>query len=417
MGRLKVLFFAEGATLAHVARPLLLAKELDLERFDVVLCRPEGFAKLTVGLPFSVIDLECQEGRVFARKLERGLPLYDFETLSGYVAADLNLIDRERPDVVIGDFRLSLSISARISKTPYITVCDAYWSPERALVPRLPVMGFTRFAPIRPSEYIFRHIAPLVFRLHAWPLERLRAKYRLPSLGYDLRRCYTDADLRLFANFPALFPEVRPHSGADFIGPIAWSPEFEGDLEFPPGDGPIVYVTMGSSGDARILGNIISLLEDLGSRIVVTTAGKPLAYEPNRPSTRVFDFLPGSAVCRHASLVVCNGGSPTTNQALRCGVPVLGIAQNMDQFLNMQAIEAFGAGVLLRSDRVSDHSLRCAVQTLFGDVRFAERARLLVQSLAGGLPKMGDFIEQAISSGPAVIRCAIPAGSVLGGRV
>ncbi len=32
---------------------------------------------------------------------------------------------------------------------------------------------------------------------------------------------------------------------------------------------------------------------------------------------------------------------------------MLGVAVNMDQFLNMQAIEAFGAGLLVRGDRVS----------------------------------------------------------------
>jgi len=37
--RLKVLFLAEGATLAHVARPLLLAGVLDPARHEVTLAR------------------------------------------------------------------------------------------------------------------------------------------------------------------------------------------------------------------------------------------------------------------------------------------------------------------------------------------------------------------------------------------
>ena len=89
MEKLKVLFFAEGATLAHVVRPLMLAKGLNPACFDVALCRPESFSKFTNGLTFPVLDLECQESDVFTRKLDRGSPLYDFSTLCRYVEADL----------------------------------------------------------------------------------------------------------------------------------------------------------------------------------------------------------------------------------------------------------------------------------------------------------------------------------------
>lgn len=383
MGKLKVLFFAEGATLAHVVRPLMLAKGLNLTLFEPVLCRPENFSKLTNDLPFQVLDLDCQDGSIFAQRLDHGSPLYDFQTLCHYVDSDLALIDREKPDVIVGDFRLSLSVSARLRSIPYISICDAYWSPERALNPPLPVMSFTRYAPIALSQFLFRRIAPFAFRFHAQPLEKLRAKFGLPSLGNDLRRCYTDSDLRLFANFPELFPEVSTHAGADFIGPIAWSPEFAGDLSFLAGEGPLTYITMGSSGNPQVIEKLVPILESLGSRIVITTAGKPLSFVPKLPTTGVFDYLPGSAVCQQASLVICNGGSPTTNQALSCGVPVLGIAQNMDQFLNMEAIASYGAGILIRADRAEHPRLSEAINTLMRNTGFTFRAQELASSFRG----------------------------------
>ena len=52
----------------------------------------------------------------------------------------------------------------------------------------------------------------------------------------------------------------------------------------------------------------------------------------------VTDYLPGDIVARHSRLVVCNGGSPTSHQALLAGVPVLGIPDNLDQVLNMSPI-------------------------------------------------------------------------------
>lgn len=381
--RTKVLFFAEGATLAHVARPLLLASQLDTARFDVTLARPPAFQWLASGAPFRVVDLHCQDAAVFASRLEHGAPLYDYATLLRYVDDDLALIDAKRPDVIVGDFRLSLSISARLRSIPYITVCDAYWSPERPLHPPLPVLPFTRFAPIPLAKFVFGCVAPFAMRLHAVPLERLRKHFGLPSLGYDLRHCYTDADLRLFANFPALFPEVTPSPNADFIGPLAWSPEPADTSSFLADQEPLIYVTMGSSGDPRILETLVPILEQTGYPIVVATAGKPVSDKLASARTRVFDFVPGDQICRKAKLVVCNGGSPTTNQALANGVPVLGIARNMDQFLNMQTIEQFGAGMMVRGDRTDKRRLKDATSALLSNPLYTESAHLLARSAHG----------------------------------
>lgn len=382
--RRRILFFAEGATLAHVGRPYVLAQGLDTEAFEVVFARPPAFAWLTRNAGFSLVDLDCQDSKVFTRRLDRGQPLYDFVTLDQYVQADLALIDAVQPDVVIGDFRLSLSASARLCHVPYVTICDAYWSPERPLEPMLPVMGFTPYVPLAIAAPIFNMVAPLAFRLHARPMEALRKRYGLPSLGHDLRLCYTDADLRLFANIPALFPEVCRPASADsrssFLGPIAWSPPDNPNLDFPAGDGPLVYVTMGSSGDPRVLATLIPLLEAAGARSMVATAGKPLPADFQSPRTHVHDFLPGDQLCRMAQLVICNGGSPTTNQALAHGVPVLGIARNMDQFLNMAAIERFGAGALVRADRASPQALATVLNHLLKTPEPTLQARKLIST-------------------------------------
>lgn len=379
---LKVLFFAEGATLAHVARPYVVAQSLSPEAFEVVFARPSSFAWLTAGSGLRTIDLPCQDAKVFARRLEHGRPLYDYATLAAYVEQDLALIETERPDVVIGDFRLSLSVSARLRNVPYVTICDAYWSPEYPSRPPLPVLSFTRFTPIPLASLLFRHIAPLAMRLHTLPLERLRAHHGLPSLGHDLRRCYTDADLRLFANFPELFPEVEESETATFIGPISWSPAANASLELATAGRPLVYVTMGSSGDIGVLGSVIEAVGSFDCDIVVSTAGRSVPGKVRTSSTRLFDYLPGEQVCERASLVVCNGGSPTTNQALAQGVPVLGIASNMDQFLNMRAVEEFGAGILVRGDRARPERIRTAAQALLTHPAFAARARALAASTA-----------------------------------
>lgn len=394
--RIRVLFFAEGATLAHVARPFLLASELDPRRFEVILARPDAFAWLTKGAPLLIVPLRSQNSATFAQRLEKGKPLYDYETLKDYVTEDSTLIASLDPDIIVGDFRLSLSVSARLRNKPYITICDAYWSPERPLAAPLPVLGVTRWLPLPLVRPVFHLVSPLAFHIHTRPLERLRAAHGLPSLGHDLRKCYTDADLRLFANFKALFPDVRCSRQAAFLGPVAWSPADDRSLDCAFENERIIYVTMGSSGDPAALPHLLPILEETNLPVVVASAGRlPSITGRYGARTRIFDFLPGEQMCRQARLVVCNGGSPTTNQALREGVPVLGICQNMDQFLNMAAVQRYGAGLSVRADRLDPKQLRSMVSRLLSAQEFTQKAQELKSSAALERPLATHLIEVA----------------------
>ena len=131
-------------------------------------------------------------------------------------------------------------------------------------------------------------------------------------------------------------------------------------------------MTMGSSGSVSI-----SRWRWKASRTSArgdsTTAGDPLAHVVSTPKFAA-KYLPGEAAARRARLVVCNGGAPTCHQALAAGVPVLGIARNLDQHLNMQAVERAGVGMLLRSDACSAAAIRSAVQHLLDTPSFTERA-------------------------------------------
>ncbi|MDP3493635.1 MAG: glycosyltransferase, partial [Hyphomonadaceae bacterium] len=88
----------------------------------------------------------------------------------------------------------------------------------------------------------------------------------------------------------------------------------------------------------------------------------------------VKDFVDGDQACRSADLVVCNGGSPGVFQALAHGVPVLGIPRNMDQFLNMRAIEHSRAGVLALSTTTPE-ALRGIVANMLGNMTWRDAAR------------------------------------------
>jgi UDP:flavonoid glycosyltransferase YjiC (YdhE family) len=365
--RKRVLMFAEAVTLAHVARPLALARALDPARYDVTIACDPRYAHFTAGGHWQQAALSSIPSAQFTQALANGTPVYDLATLDRYVAQDRALIAAHKPDVVVGDFRLSLSVSARLAQRPYLTIANAYWSPHYRGGFKLPVLPLTRALPLPLASALFFAARPVAFALHCRPMNQLRVRHGLPSLGHDLRRVYTDADHHLVPDVAALFPlAAPPGSPCSHVGPLMWSPDVALPVWWhePVPDGQAtVYVTLGSSGPAALLAQVLEALAGLPVRVLAASAGA--AAPPQLPANaRIADYLPGDAAAARAQLVVCNGGSLTVQQALAAGVPVLGLASNMDQFMNMAPIEAAGAGVTLRSDRISPARIRMACERL-----------------------------------------------------
>lgn len=371
----RVLLFAEAVTLAHVARPLCVARGLDRARYRTAIAAAHWAAGHVTEAGIEHLPLESVEPRRFLSALARGRALYDESTLQRYVRADLALIERHAPDLVIGDFRLSLSVSARLAGVPYVTISSAYWSPYYA-PPRWPVpdLPLTRWLPIGLAQAAFDAARPLAFALHCGPLNRLRRRNGLAPLPRDLRRVYTDADFVVYSDLPQLFPTTDLPSTHRFLGPALWQPGSPPPAWWDkvPDDRPCVYVTLGSSGAAQLLPRIVGTLARLPLTLLVATAGA--ALPPSLPrNVLAAPYLPGLQAARRSSVVVCNGGSLTAYQALAAGAQVLGVAGNLDQFLNMQGFERVGAGRTMRADTLSERALAGAVEQLRQEA--SDRAR------------------------------------------
>jgi hypothetical protein len=75
-----------------------------------------------------------------------------------------------------------------------------------------------------------------------------------------------------------------------------------------------------------------------------------------------------------SQLVICNGGSLATQQALAAGVPVLGVVSNLDPHLNMLCLERAGVGQRPRVGRLTAEPVRTAARRLLDDAGCHEAA-------------------------------------------
>ncbi|HEY6084692.1 MAG TPA: glycosyltransferase, partial [Nitrospira sp.] len=272
----RVLFLAESVTLAHVARAVSLARMLDPRRYDIHLACDGRYLPLFGQLLFAVHSIHSINSALFRDRLIKGDPLYSTEELRRYVTDDIRLLTSLNPDVVVGDFRLSLSVSARLVGVPYATVTNAYWSPYAHSRFILPELSITKRFGRRLAQALFSVFRPAIFAHHASVLNRIRRDYGLPSLGYDLSHVFTDADETLYADLPELVPTFDRPPHHHYLGPIIWSydsvPSWWNEL---PTDRPLAYVSLGSSGRSEVLMCVLEALATLDVAVMVSTAGKP----------------------------------------------------------------------------------------------------------------------------------------------
>ncbi len=301
----RVLFFAEAVTLAHVARPIVLASSLEGLNFETIIACDDRYGRFLADQSFRSMPLHSISSQRFLGSLRRGTPIYDLETLRRYVAEDIDLISRLQPDLIVGDFRLSLCVSARLVGIPYATVTNAYWSPycrEKSFP--LPELPFTRCLPIPTAQLLFDAASRYAFGWHCAPLNRLRMEYGLSTIGADLRKAYTDADYTLYADAPTMFPTERLPSKHRFLGPILWSPPVPAPdwWHCLPPDKPIVYVTLGSSGSPRLLRAAVEALADQPVIVLAATAGTA-TLRAGQANLRAADYLPGVEASARSGLV------------------------------------------------------------------------------------------------------------------
>lgn len=260
-------------------------------------------------------------------------------------------------------------------------------------------MIWTRLFGVRLVKLLYRLERPLLFALQCMPLNWVRRRHGLSSLGWNLCRIFTDGDHTLYADVPELMPTYDLPANHEYLGPVLWSPAGKPPTWWDslPTDRPIVYATLGTSGGRNLLQLVLNALAELPVTVIAATAGRSdLKTVP--ANAFVADYLPGEAAAARSAVVVCNGGSLTTQQALVAGVPVIGVAGNLDQHLNMEAVERAGAGVLLRTERLKSQRVAGAVMQVISRSEYRQAAARLADAFGRDRVGFPQHVENALPS-------------------
>ncbi len=378
----RVLFVVENVTLAQVVRLATLARGLDPNRYDVHFASSHFDPLIFRGADFARWRIHSITKEASDEAVRSGKRPWSRDTLEAYVEEEIRLFEEVEPDLVVGDLRLSLAVSAPTVGVPHAALINAYWSPlsDRESFP-LPDHPIVRLVGESIASRFFPIAQPFVFEHFARPLNQVRKSYGLPPVG-SLLEALNHGDHTLFPDIPALCPLRSVPTNHHYLGPVLWSPDVPMPAwwdELDP-NRPIIYVTLGSSGNVSLIPVLLSAMGGLDATVLLATAGR---HDPKSlpENVRAVDFLPGDVASRRASLVISNGGSSTGYQALYEGTPVLGIPWNLDQYLASAAIDRTGAGRSIRAGALSPKALRALVEAMIRDEGPRRSARAMASEL------------------------------------
>ena len=221
----------------------------------------------------------------------------------------------------------------------------------------------------------------------------------LPKLEFIHRSPY----LNLF-----LYPEDADYERSRPLGPM-WERlgscvrKEPGEVDVPAGDGPLVYLSLGSLGsaDVELMQRLVDLLAAGGYRAIVSKGPQHDQIEL-REGQAGAELVPQPALLPSVDAVITHGGNNTVTECLHFGKPMVLLPLFWDQYDNAQRMDELGLGARLQTFEFEDAELGDAIQRLVADDALAGRLKEISAGLQAnpGTELAADSIEGVRSREP-----------------
>ncbi len=371
----RILVMPDGNWLAHTSRPLEIAKVLREKGYEVVFAGEGRFMRLPEEAGFPVYPVKTIDPEYVMHLARKGrVNWYYYELIDELINEELKLFEDIKPDLVLSDFRLTLSTSCELAEIPLAVTLNASWTNYYALIDKAPEhLGITKILGKKLTNLLMPWAKDIMVSHDSKAFKKYREQKGLkPNTNiWDVWA----GDLNLITDIPEYGPTRDLPANYHYIGPITW----EADIEPPkwlrdidPAT-PTLYITMGSTGYAKFFEVVKEIFGDRDCQCIVTTGG--LTDTGEFPDNFfVTNYAPGDLLLEKSDLVICHGGNGTIYQALYEGVPVIGIPTMHDQEFNLQRVEDLGVGIQLSELNFKPQHLKEAVEKVLLDPSFKMNA-------------------------------------------
>lgn len=190
-----------------------------------------------------------------------------------------------------------------------------------------------------------------------------------------------------------------------FVGPTTQppAPADDGTAWQPPADGrPVLLVSLGTTVNNHpdFFRDCVAAFADLPWHLVLALGKRvsPQELGPLPPHVEAHPWVPLAEVLPHTSVLLCQSGMGSIQEALRAGVPMVVVPHHPEQHVNARRLTELGLARAVRREEASVEALRGAVLDVADDAALRERVRRMRHHVrsAGGATRAADAIEQRL---------------------
>lgn len=319
------------------------------------------------------------------------------EWAKAFIDGQRKAIRELQPDLVIHSFWQVGSIAARLEGIPTISF--------------LPVPPSVVVDSLHKSRLglVTQHNLTQAIIESGW-------KGEPPTTIYD----QVKADLTIINDLPEFYSDIEIPSSVAITGPLftngTYGPQLDRELVhiLTTDDGrPKILLTMGSSGTKQALleaARAIATGATNNWNVIILTSPAIAPIDEVRqivqdnPSVYITDqFVPVLPVAELADVVVTHGGQATIQTVLAGGTPIIGVAMQMEQQINLDNIARLGAGIRIPSDQWRASTIQEAIRTVINDPSYEMRAQEIAHYIhvssgkRHAAERIWQFIEQGLS--------------------
>jgi UDP:flavonoid glycosyltransferase YjiC (YdhE family) len=309
------------------------------------------------------------------------------------IKGEIKAYEEIKPDVVLYGFWPIAGLARRMVKKEIPGICFIPLPLTEAFLDVIPdVPDQIKFLAIFPHKirlWIFRYI-PHFIKSRIPLIRQNNIREAVSELGWKgepLLNLFNllKANLTIVNDIPDYYDQNKFPKDVIFTGPLfaktikveKVDPKIQKVFDSQNGKTKI-FCTLSSSGSKKMLKEVIKVFtygDGLNWNAVILSPHfsieKAYAILGKREGVYITDkFIPAQKVNAMADIVICHGGQGTVQTAIHSGTPLVGVAAQQEQFINLSNVAVRGAGIRIPLVKWNSKNIQKSVNQIIADNQY-----------------------------------------------
>ncbi|URZ05469.1 glycosyltransferase [Clostridium felsineum] len=378
----RILIAPDFANLAESHRMVSFVKAFCKKKWEVFVMGKGTYDYLLEDYPIKRVYVAYDEEWFTPEKYvtmhsidEEGFDYFTVDDLSRFVEEEKVIVSKVNPDIILTGYRLTISLTARVLKIPFVwllsaVLSDMYFEKRLATMPhgcKIQSQLLKSLNEKQINEFFCKKIINTNLKSKNWSKYAKNIGIKPFKNDMEIFR----GDYNIMADCPFLFPEfgqIMPYYS--FCGPLLLDYKNEipkSVLNYKKGDKKTIFFSMGSSGNPVLFKEMINKLckqtkYDIFIAISSLATREEIGEVP--PNVIIEKMFPIPVVAAISDVAITHGGQGTLYSIIIKGLPFIGVPSFCEQQYNLETFARAGCGRVLQKDSSFDEIMSAVKEVL-----------------------------------------------------